>query len=175
MQHASGAEFLVWLIVAILIAISKGLGKLQERAGKTPPVKPPPVQRPPEAIRRPVSERAVPPLVRPLTPEYLREIVRDHQPSPAAPRPRTAPPRAVAAKQTQRAGRPRSLTEPLQPKPVTPSTAATPVPPARPATAAAQAVPARLSPWAEALREKTNLRNIIISAEIIGPPKALNF
>jgi hypothetical protein len=26
--------------------------------------------------------------------------------------------------------------------------------------------------WAEALRDRNNIRNIIISAEIIGPPKA---
>jgi hypothetical protein len=30
----------------------------------------------------------------------------------------------------------------------------------------------RASQWMEALRDRNNIRNIIISAEIIGPPKA---
>jgi hypothetical protein len=41
------------------------------------------------------------------------------------------------------------------------------------AEAPAPSPPSRASQWAEALRDRQNIRNIIISAEIIGPPKAM--
>jgi hypothetical protein len=45
------------------------------------------------------------------------------------------------------------------------------------ATQPAVATPAtaqvsRTSQWMEALRDRNNIRNIVIAAEIIGPPKA---
>jgi hypothetical protein len=40
------------------------------------------------------------------------------------------------------------------------------------AAAPAPAQTSRALQWMEALRDRNNVRNIIISAEIIGPPKA---
>ena len=64
------------------------------------------------------------------------------------------------------------LTRRPQPKP-----AAAP-PPAEPAAAPVAKTPVpepprRSSPWVVALRDRQNLRNIIISAELIGPPRGL--
>lgn len=53
-----------------------------------------------------------------------------------------------------------------------PVPATTPVPSPTP-VAVAESKPSRGAIWREALRDKNNFRNIIISAEIIGPPKAL--
>ena len=55
--------------------------------------------------------------------------------------------------------------------PVPPPPPAPPEPVATPATVPAK--PSRKNPWAEALRDRQNIRNIIISAEIIGPPKSM--
>ena len=40
------------------------------------------------------------------------------------------------------------------------------------AAATALAPTSRTSQWMEALRDRNNIRNIVIAAEIIGPPKA---
>ena len=77
----------------------------------------------------------------------MEQLQRKLQPQPVA---RAAPP----------------PTPPPAPKPEAPP----PAPKAEPPLAAAVS-PSRASAWTEALRDKQNIRNIIISAEIIGPPK----
>jgi hypothetical protein len=62
---------------------------------------------------------------------------------------------------------PKPVAPPPVPKAVPPPKPTPPPPPVKPAPAPAR----QASRWVEALRDQQNLRNIIISAEIIGPPR----
>ena len=128
MKHAS-AEFIIWLIVAVVVMVAKGLGKLatpsetekpaskDEWPGAAPRPKPKPVVRRP--TRRPTAE--APPPVIAATPAVAEE----------------------------------------KPAPPPPSAAVPPAP------------PSRSNQWAMALRDRQNIRNVIIANEIIGKPVAL--
>ena len=127
----------------------------------------------------PTSVRTSPPGDRwQVDPEQIRRFMEQlsGQARPTPTPPITQPPVPKAA----------APTRPPPPPPPTPApTAAEPEPamaeaapaaaPTQPVTAAAPApsTPSRASQWADALRDRQNIRNIIISYEIIGPPKAL--
>ena len=154
MKRAAG-DFAVWLIIAIIVAVGKLWNKFvatQSDEEETPPT-PPPVRRAARPQSGPVSSPA-PPMPRPvITEPHDREDsgkdLRDFM---------------------------ERLTRPPQPKPVAAPAPPPKPPPAEPAAAPVAKTPVpepprRPSRWAEALRDRQNLRNIIISAEIIGPPR----
>ena len=127
MKQAGNAEFIIWAIVAVVVMVAKGLGKLAtptvEENSDEKPVSPPrprpqlkpPVRRP---TRRPDAEVA-PPLI------TAAPVIAEDKPAPTP----------VAA-----------------------------VPPAK---------PSRSAQWAAALRDRQNIRNVIIANEIIGKPVSL--
>ncbi len=147
----------VWLIIAIIVVI----GKLWNRFVTTQAEE----EEPPPAPRPPPVRRQARPRPRPAPAPVRQEQEKDRQ----------APPEDLREFMER-------LTRPPQPKPVMPPppiTQRVPPPPApKPAMPAAPPpAPAqtsrRASQWAEALRDRQNLRNIIISAEIIGPPRGV--
>jgi len=154
----AGADVIIWLIIGIVVMVAKGLGKLAT-PGEDEPEEPAPRPRP-----RPVNTglparramaRSVPPVVKPVTTDAwtigsgdLREFMDRLS---GVPKPQPAPPAPIA---------PPPVATPIVEKP-----APTPVAP--------PAVAERRSPWVAALRDRSNIRNIIISAEIIGPPRGL--
>jgi hypothetical protein len=141
----------VWLIIAAVFAIAKMWSKFATSQAEDDDVPASPPVRP-----RPQARPVVPPVAKPVTrptweasPEDLRKfmerLTRPPQPKTATPPPVVPPP---------------------PPKPATP--------PPTPAPVAAKPTPQpsrRTSPWAEAFRDRQNLRNIIIANEIIGPPR----
>ena len=137
MKQANNIELVVWLIVAVVVTVAKGLGKLATPS--TTDDKAAPVATPKPPVRRPPPRR---PLPRPVVtvPPVRRQVVTAPPPEPPV---MEAPVAAVAA--------------PAPPK------AAPPPPPA----------PTRAAQWALALRDRSNVRNILIASEIIGPPVAL--
>ena len=141
MQQAGNAEFIVWAIVAVVVMVAKGLGKLATPSADetTPAPKPAPQPRPRVQPRPPAAVRS------------RRIAVVQHRVPPMA------PPIVEAA------------------SPVMPSTAAVAEePPAKPAPAVVPTPqPSRSNQWATALRDRQNIRNVIIANEIIGPPVSL--
>jgi len=176
----------------VVIAISKGWSKLHQSTDDSssdadePPLVSPRRQTPPRARLQP----------RPIPPPTVRRPVPPRLPT----RPRAMPPRVPAPVPAERkvkadAEQIRRLVEemvakppPAPPVPVPTQPVATvepPPPPPQPEPAlTATAVPqtiadapappprSRSSQWMEALRDRQNVRNIIIAVEIIGPPKA---
>lgn len=133
MKQAGNAEFIIWVIVAIIVMVGKGLGKLSAPADEAEP-KPKPVPRPqtpprPGLPSRRTVQRGVPPVVRPVT---------------------------VAAA-----------------PPVIPVTPEVPEEKPKPAAALPPVPPSRSNQWATALRDRQNIRNVIIANEIIGRPVSL--
>ncbi len=108
-------EAIIWLIVAIVVMVAKGLGKLSESGSEEEESQP----QPKPVVRRPPRREVTPPVI-------------------------AATPVVVAEEE----------------KPVTP-------PPVAPAP------PSRSNQWAMALRDRKNIRNVIISNEIIGRPVSL--
>jgi len=159
----AAADFAVWLIIAIIV----GIGKLWTKFATSqpdddqrapPPVRPRP--RPQPLSSRRAVERNVPPAVKPVTgptweaaPKDLREFL-ERLTRPAQPQPVTPPP---------------PLPLPAKPPPAPKPAASAPAPVAAKASVPEPA--SRAARWTEALRDPQNLRNIIISAEIIGPPR----
>jgi cell division protein FtsN len=163
MKLAAG-DFAVWLIIAIIVAVGKLWNKfitMQADEDEPTPSAPPPLQRAQPAQRRMPTQRReverkphteevrlVPEETRQVQPKDLRDLMerlaRPPQPKPVAP-------------------------PPVKPLPV--PKAAEPAPKTVPAAAKPAPEPTRASRWVEALRDRQNLRNIIISAEIIGPPR----
>lgn len=157
-------DALFWIAVVVVVGISKVLGKLKENAAEEeepPPPQPRPMRRLRPAAQPKASPVAPPPVLhekRPkgwqTTADELREFLERIQPPQATAAPKPPPP------------------------PPSPPAAAPPAPAAKPASARPQPAPARPAPvnraaqWAAALRDRQNIRNIIVAAEIIGPPKA---
>jgi type IV secretory pathway VirB10-like protein len=144
------ADFIVWLIIAIIVIVGKLWNKfvsMQAEEEEPASSSPKPVRQRSRPRPRPAPP-AAPPVVRKASPDdfraFMERLTRPPQPTPAATPPvaRAAPP-------------------PPPPKPAEP-VAATPAP---------ERSPSGASRWAEALRDRQNLRNIIIAAEIIGPPR----
>ncbi len=181
---------LIWAIIVVVVALVKGLTKLAKPADEdtadsveTPPVaaprpsRPRPQPRPQPQPRPPVvpAPRLPPPLQRtaaPLGPrpvaapagearkidaDQIRRFIEQLSGQTAAPPPVAAPPVPTAA--------PPSL--PPQPEAVLDTTD----PKQTIADAPAPAQPSRATQWAQALRDRQNVRNIVIAAEIIGPPR----
>ena len=186
------------MIIFAMVALAKGWSSLQQQidddssseAKPLPPVAQPqmrhPMTSPPRS--RLSSWPATTPMTRTAT-SYQRPDSRTTPPSVGS------PPRGtwrVDAKQIRRfTGQ---LRDPLQPTPPpiahppvqeVEATVPPPLPPKMESTEATaatkqttvEAPPAsrvsRAAQWIEALRDRQNLRNIIIAAEIIGPPRAL--
>jgi len=134
-KQSGNAEFIIWVIVAVIVMVGKGLGKLAAPSEDAEPkAEPKPVSRlrtPPRPglpSRRTV-QRGVPPVVRPMT---------------------------VAAA-----------------PPVIPATPVVPEEKPKPAAAVPPVPPSRSNQWATALRDRQNIRNVIIANEIIGRPVSL--
>jgi hypothetical protein len=127
-----------------------------------------PVPRTAQPSQRPVPRTAARPVGSPapregwrIDPEKIRRFVEQlsGQP-PSTPQPPVAPPPIHKA---------------ASPAPTPQAEPAAALPATKPAMAdvPAPSTTSRASQWAEALRDRQNIRNIIISAEIIGPPKSL--
>jgi hypothetical protein len=185
-------EPLIWLIIFVVVAVAKGWSKLQQStdddssAGdeppplvpprpQAPPPRPrlqprpvaPPMARPPIRPQQPAARRAAPPRVpvpvrseRKVDAGQIRRLVEQLGDKPQLAPPVPAPPRPVA----------KAEPPPPPPQPE-PAPSATPAPQTIAATPA-QPLRSRGSLWMEALRDRQNIRNIIIAYEIIGPPKA---
>jgi hypothetical protein len=184
-------DVLVWLIVFVMVVLAKGWGKLQKQIDKdsSQSKEAPPVTRP--KLHRPQPQmRPVAPVMRPAQP-MQRTVARTAPPPAGPPAPREPwriDPEQIRRFVEQLSGQPRPVPPPLAqphihkteaiappPVPPTPEPAA-PAPIAKHTIAEAPAPPkaSRASQWAEALGDRQNIRNIIISAEIIGPPKAFS-
>lgn len=167
----------IWLIVAGVVVIAKLLGNInaasevdEEAAAPPPPTPRPRAARPKPAPRTATPRSATPPPVRSAAPakpvkpksewaaapDQIRRFLEQMQ------------------KQMQTLQHPPVAVPPpiRQAQPVPPPPPPPPPPTTKPAPAPEPVrKPARPNVWAEALRDKNNLRNIIISAEIIGTPK----
>lgn len=191
----------VWVIIFVVITVAKGWSKLQESkenrspdSGDVPQPAPPPrlpVSRPrpspgtppmprvpravPPAMRRPIphSVPAPTPAARKVSADDIRRVVeqmsRKPQPAQPAQQPRPVPAPPVAMTQPPAPPPVPKLQEPNAPEqPIADLPAAT----VSKADAPAAAESSRASQWAEALRDRQNLRNIIVACEIIGRPRA---
>jgi hypothetical protein len=175
-----------------MVALAKGWSSLQQQIDddSSSESKPPPVAQP--QMRRP---RASPPRSRPATTPMTRTATSYQRPDLRTTPPSVgSPPRGtwrVDAQQIRRfRGQLRdpsqSTPPPIAHPPVQEVEAAVPLPPPQMESTEAMAATkqttvnapspskvSRAAQWIEALRDRQNLRNIIIAAEIIGPPKAL--
>ncbi|HTS19743.1 MAG TPA: hypothetical protein VMP11_19360 [Verrucomicrobiae bacterium] len=106
-------------------------------------------RKPQTAPAPPPIPSAIPPLTVPTPLVPMAEIFQPPAPAPALPAPA------------------QSQSSPPAPPEEPPAPAQTTE---NPPTLAAE--PARTSQWMEALRDRQNLRNIIVAAEIIGPPRS---
>ncbi len=156
----AGGDVWFWLIVAVFVLVSKIAGKLKA-SGETeespaPPTRPRPA---PRRVRPPppVIPRAQPREWKAKADELQEFLKRVQQPAPPSPPPAKPAPVAQPAPHPRLAEPP-----PLPPKPAkTPEPALTGI--------------SRSAQWTAALRDRQNIRNIIIATEIIGPPKAEQF
>ena len=172
----AAVDFWIWLIVFVFVLISKVWNKLATPSDDDQPAKPPPPTTPrarptpqsrPQQPQRPAKSVSAPPGARRpsmpppviteapdwrIDPQKIREFFEKVQAAPQPPARPTPPPVAAA----------RPVPAPPPPVKAAPVTAAP-----KPATPA----PAPASQWAAAFRDRQNLRNIIISNEILGPPK----
>ena len=181
---------LIWAIILVVVALVKAFTKLQKPAAddtadsdETPPVATPRPPRP-RPQRRPQPQPSPMVVAAPRTTTMLPRTA-----APMGPRSVTAPAGKagrIDADQIRRfveqlSGQPTPIA-PVAPPPI-PTAAPPPSPPTpEPVTdapelkqtiadAPAPAQPSRATQWAQALRDRQNIRNIVISAEIIGPPR----
>jgi hypothetical protein len=148
-------DFWIWIVIAIFVLLGKAWNALSSQIdGETPKSEPKPAP-PPRARPRPRPATARKPTGGwHAGQEELKKFFEQMQRS-------TPPPKL-----------PRTKPSPLPPM-AQPVTRAAPAPAAPPKPVPSQpATPARATQWAAALRDRQNLRHIILSAEIIGPPKA---
>ena len=136
----------IWVIIFVVVALSQGWKKVSEQmgGGEEEPAPPRPA---PKRPPRPLNKQ---PEVWRVGDNLLREFVEQVRQVPAPPPIRLATPVPAAP----------------PPPPPAPEKPAPPV--------VSHRAPSRASIWGTALRDKSNLRNVILSAEIIGPPKGLN-
>ena len=175
---------LIWAIIFVVVALVKGFTKLQKPSAEdpadddeTPPVGVPRPSRPRPQPRPPVmsSQRLPPPVSRTAAPMGPRPIVAaagearkidadqirrfvERLSGQSVPQPPVIPPPAPSA-----------VHRPPPPKPET-----VPEAPDIKQTIVEAPIPtqsARASQWAQALRDRQNVRNIVIASEIIGPPR----
>jgi len=147
-------DFWIWIVIMVVVALAKGWGKLTEQVDADTENAPAPKP----AQRRPARPRPVqPPPIRQATPPPKRH----------------AQPAGERVTQTRFA---RGIPQPLVayaapahlPRPIahTPAAAAS-------AAAFVKRNATKGSLWAEALRDRKNLRHVIIGNEIINRPLAL--
>ena len=187
MLKLANSDGLIWAIIVVVVAIVKGLTKLQKPADEdsadsddVPTVAAPTVPRPqPKPQQQPQPRPAA-------TIRRAQRPVR-RLPSPiAAPRPIASPMRKaprVDADQIRRfvdqlSGRPippriappatRKAEPPPQPSKPQPEASEAKQPIADPPTPRQST---RASQWSQALRDRQNIRNIVISVEILGVPR----
>jgi hypothetical protein len=150
-MRTADANIVVWLVIIGFVALAKVWNSFQRDTDNDPDDAPPTAPKPPLVRSRP-STGPVQPAPRRVPAREIENLIKQRvqkrQASPASPPPRV-----------ERAPSP-------APASVAPPAASAPTP-----VAVVSASP--VSPWVETLRDKQNLRNVIISAEIIGPPKAL--
>jgi hypothetical protein len=174
---------LIWLAIFVVVSIAKGWSKMQQSgksdsstADDAPPAPPGagPVVRPRPQLQRPQPQQRPGTVPAPMARPAPRVVPRAKAPTPRG--------RQVDADGIRR------FVEQLSGKPPLPSgrkAEPPPAPPRRPEPVAQAVEPkqpivpapvpvqtSRASQWMDALRDRNNVRNIIISAEIIGPPKA---
>jgi hypothetical protein len=167
---------LIWLAIFVVVSIAKGWSKMQQsgKSDSSAADDAPPVVRPRPRIPPPQPPLQPRPGMAPMARPAPRVVPRAEAPTPRG--------RKVDADGIRR------FVEQLSSKPPLPSARKAeppPAPPRRPEPVAqtteakqqiaAASVPvqtSRASQWTEALRDRNNIRNIIISAEIIGPPKS---
>jgi colicin import membrane protein len=176
-------DTLIWLIIFVMVALAKGWSKLQQSIDKdsteskeAPPVAPVRRQpRPPPPVARTAPRTARLPVGPPpreawrVDPEQVRRFIEQlsGKPQPVPPPPVAPPPVRKMEAARPRPAPPERPEQPPKPEPAAAAPVAKPPIPASPMPAPTP----RAALWAEALRDKQNIRNIIISAEIIGPPK----
>jgi len=174
---------LIWAIIFVVVALVKGFTKLQKPADEdTPDLDETPTVTRPRTLRQPQP--------RPVVVTAQRKAATlSRTAAPMGPRPVAAPRgegRRIDADQIRRfieqlSGQPTS--QPPVIPPHVPS-AAPPPPPPKPEPVmdvpdTKQAIPdtpvstqsSRATQWAQALHDRQNVRNIVIAAEIIGPPR----
>ncbi len=146
----------IWLIVLGVVWLLQFLFKRWSagEGDEAPPVPKPKPKRGPQRRREPVGQAKSPRDVsggRQSAVNQIRELVDQLRQGaqPPAPAPAAPPP----IRETVSGPPPAPKLPPPSPSPI------------------AEAQPTPASVWAEALRDKQNLRRIIIAAEIIGPPK----
>jgi hypothetical protein len=175
-MHRAGFDIVVWLIIGVIFMLSKAWGKFvtpsdddttdEPVAPPRPrPARPLPAQRPappPVAPKPPPAWEAAPEELR----RFMEQLTKPVRPTPTPPV--AAPPVAHRAKPP--AAKKAPAVVPPAPAPPTSPPALTPT---AAATVTAKPRSKRSAQWITALRDRQNLRNIIISAEIIGRPKGL--
>jgi hypothetical protein len=182
---------LIWVIIFVVVSLVKGLTKLQKSAtGDTSNAND---EKPPVARPRPSRPMPQPrPQMRPR-PAFVSAQRAPSSPqrtaAPMGPRPIAKPggeARKIDADQIRRfieqlsgqpASQPPALPPPISKAPPLPPPKPEPVPdtPDTKQTIVATPISTKPSPatqWAQALRDRQNIRNIIIAAEIIGKPRA---
>jgi hypothetical protein len=159
----------LWLIVFVVAWLWPVIRKVRSAGerDKPPPAPKAKPKRRPQTRREPVGQdqrfggrKAVADQIRVLVDQIRRGA------PPPAPAPGAPPPIRETASAPQPAP---AVRPPIRETVSGPPPALKPPPPSPTAVAEPQTTPA--SVWAEALRDRQNLRRIIIAAEIIGPPK----
>ena len=127
MKQAGNAEFIIWAIVAVVVLVAKGLGKLATPSdGEPAPASPRPQPKPVAAVRRPTRRPAGEVVIPPVITANPPVVEKKTAPPPAAVPP-AQPSRshqwAIALRDSQNIrnvvianeiiGRPVSLREPL--------------------------------------------------------------
>jgi hypothetical protein len=187
---ASNMDGLIWVIIFVVVTLVKGFTKLQKPATKDPADADDEIP----SVARPRPPR-LPPQPRPQM--RPRPALASAQRVPASPQRTAAPmgPRPIAkpASEARRidADQIRRFIEqlggqsaPQQTAVPPPISKALPLPPPKPeptpeapdtkqtiGDAPASAKPLPATRWAQALRDRQNIRNIVIASEIIGKPK----
>lgn len=173
MQRA-GIDSWIWVIIFVVVAASKLWSQFQQKteggdqasepmASKPPPILPVGRQELPSAHPIPRGPTAAPSSSSieekwGEAPKSLRDFMEQMRRQMQPPVARPAPPSVATA--------PLPVAEPVAP--------AEPVPAPEPEPVPAPTVvsePSRASRWSAAMRDKQNVRNIIIGAEVLGPPK----
>jgi hypothetical protein len=161
----ASADLIIWIVIAIVVALSKAFSKFQENAAKEKETAPPPPRPRPRSQRAskapPVSRQAprVPPPVEPrgeswTPPASLEEFLNQlPQAQPVKKTPPPPPPPALPP--------PRAQAEPPAKKP-------------EPKPAPTKPRLSKSRQWALALQDRENIRNAIMAAEILGPAGGLS-
>lgn len=160
--------FFIWIVIMIVVGISKLIEKTrQASAGDNPPSMPRRSPTRPSVKPRPATQRTPPPVITPqreaweVDEDELRRFLGDMSGEPTAKPVPPVPPPLTAWAQSE------PETEEEMPSPVMKEAE-----PAQPSVFESAETPSRAAQWAAAMRDPNNLRNSVIAAEILGPPRA---